>query len=49
MLAVLFLVLLTTCLLAPWLGVDSSDAADERRRPRSGWYPAAGLTGADRH
>lgn len=41
MLAVLFLVLLTTCLLAPWLGVDSSDAVGERRRPLQGWYPSA--------
>ena len=40
MLAVLLLVLLTACVLAPWLGVDTSDARSESVHPAQGWYPA---------
>jgi hypothetical protein len=43
MLTILFLILLLTCLLAPVLGTDTSDARSERARPMNGWYP--GLSG----
>ena len=39
MLTVLFLILLLACLLAPWLGVDTSDSRREEAHPREGWYP----------
>lgn len=39
MLAVLFIVLLLVCLLAPWLGTDTSDARREQARPSNGWFP----------
>lgn len=39
MLAILFIVLLLACALAPLLGVDTSDARSERARPEAGWYP----------
>ncbi|MCU0283417.1 MAG: hypothetical protein MUD13_05885 [Candidatus Nanopelagicales bacterium] len=38
-LTVLFLLLVLTCLMAPWFGADSSDARSERARPEHGWYP----------
>lgn len=38
-LAVLFLVLLLACALAPWLGRDTSDAHREQSRPGNGWFP----------
>jgi hypothetical protein len=40
MLAVLFLVLLTTCIAAPFFGTDTSDARSEAARPEQGWFPA---------
>lgn len=40
MLTLLFLVLLATCLLAPWFGADTSDARSESARPAQGWFPA---------
>jgi preprotein translocase subunit SecG len=38
-LAVLFIVLLLVCLLAPFLGRDTSDAHGEQSRPVAGWFP----------
>jgi hypothetical protein len=40
MLAVLFLALLATCLAAPFLGTDTSDARSETAHPNQGWFPA---------
>ncbi|HEX6887762.1 MAG TPA: hypothetical protein VF143_06620 [Candidatus Nanopelagicales bacterium] len=39
MLAILFIVLLLACALAPVLGADTSDSRSERARPEAGWYP----------
>lgn len=39
MLAVLFLVLLLGCVLAPWLGADTADSRSETARPDGGWFP----------
>ncbi len=39
MLAVLFLVLLLACILAPWLGEDTADSRSEAARPDRGWFP----------
>jgi hypothetical protein len=39
MLLVLLLILLATCVLAPWLGADTSDGRSESARPRHGWFP----------
>lgn len=39
MIAILFLILLVACLVAPWLSVDTSDARSERARPENGWFP----------
>lgn len=39
MLAVLFLVLALACVLAPWLGTDTSDSRTESARPARGWFP----------
>jgi flagellar basal body-associated protein FliL len=39
MLAVLFIALLLICVLAPWLGSDSSDARAESAHPVAGWFP----------
>lgn len=39
MLAVLFVILFLACLLAPWLGTDTSDARSEESRPEAGWFP----------
>lgn len=39
MLMALFLVLVLACLVAPWLGVDTSDARAERAHPKQGWFP----------
>lgn len=39
MLAVLFLVLVGVCALAPFLGKDTSDSTSEWARPETGWYP----------
>jgi len=38
---VLFSVLVATCLLAPFLGADRTDARSVKARPKSGWYPAS--------
>jgi hypothetical protein len=38
-LVVLFLVLLLACVLAPWLGTDTSDARSEKAHPLGGWFP----------
>lgn len=38
-LAVLFVILFLACLLAPWLGTDTSDARSEESRPEAGWFP----------
>jgi hypothetical protein len=38
-LAVLFIVLLLACVLAPFLGRDTGDARGERARPEGGWFP----------
>lgn len=40
MLTTVLLALLVTCLTAPWLGQDTSDARAEHARPQQGWYPA---------
>ncbi|MFN8078167.1 MAG: hypothetical protein U0Q19_01250 [Kineosporiaceae bacterium] len=37
---VLLLILLAICLLAPWLGQDTSDGHTEGSHPAQGWYPA---------
>jgi hypothetical protein len=39
MLMALFVVLLAACLVAPWLGVDTSDSRSEEARPVQGWFP----------
>jgi len=36
---ILMLVLLAICLLAPWYGVDTTDARSENARPEHGWFP----------
>jgi hypothetical protein len=41
MIAVLFIVLLATCLAAPFLGADTSDAHSEAAHPEQGWFPAS--------
>ena len=41
MLSVLFVVLLVTCVAAPFLGTDTSDARSESAHPRQGWFPAS--------
>jgi hypothetical protein len=41
MLSVLFIALLTTCVVAPFLGTDTSDARSESAHPAQGWFPAA--------
>jgi len=38
-LAVLFIVLLLACVLAPWLGADTSDGRAESAHPETGWFP----------
>jgi hypothetical protein len=38
-LAVLLIVLLLICLLAPWRGRDTGDARGEEARPSTGWFP----------
>ena len=43
MLALLLVILLLVCLLAPWLGTDTSDDRSEKARPRAGWYPPLSL------
>lgn len=40
MIVLLFAILLIACLVAPWLGTDTSDARAERAHPKQGWYPA---------
>ena len=40
MLAIVLLVLLGTCLAAPFFGVASGDTRSEDARPEAGWYPA---------
>lgn len=32
-------VLVGTCLLAPWLGADTSDDRSEKAHPETGWFP----------
>lgn len=39
MLMALFVVLVLACLVAPWLGADTSDARNERAHPKQGWFP----------
>ena len=39
MVLLLFTILLIACLVAPWLGTDTSDARSERARPKQGWFP----------
>lgn len=39
---VLFIVLMLVCILAPWLGADTSDARAEHAHPRNGWFPPLG-------
>ncbi|MDQ1290124.1 MAG: hypothetical protein QG622_3690 [Actinomycetota bacterium] len=39
MIMVLFAILLVTCLVAPWLGTDTSDHRTEDAHPETGWYP----------
>jgi hypothetical protein len=36
---VLMIVLLAICLVAPFIGVDTTDARSERARPETGWFP----------
>jgi hypothetical protein len=36
---VLFGLLIVVCLLAPWLGADTSDDRSEKAHPETGWYP----------
>lgn len=40
MLAVLFIVLIGTCVAAPFLGSDTTDSRSESARPARGWFPA---------
>lgn len=35
----LLVVLFAICLLAPWLGTDTSDDRSEKAHPEAGWYP----------
>jgi hypothetical protein len=42
MFVVLLLVLLLVAVLAPWLGVDTSDGRAEAARPEHGWFPLIG-------
>jgi hypothetical protein len=35
----LLLLLLVACIVAPWLGTDTSDARADRARPAQGWFP----------
>jgi hypothetical protein len=35
----LLLVLLLICILAPWMGRDTTDCRREQARPRDGWFP----------
>lgn len=39
MVTVLLLILFLICVLAPFLGRDTSDVSRERAHPESGWYP----------
>ena len=39
MVLLLFAILLIACLVAAWLGTDTSDARSERARPPQGWFP----------
>jgi flagellar basal body-associated protein FliL len=39
MLMVLFIVLLLTCVLAPFFGVNSGDTRRENAHPKGGWFP----------
>lgn len=39
MVLLLLLILIVGCLVAPWLGTDTSDARSERARPPAGWFP----------
>jgi hypothetical protein len=41
MLIVLFIVLLATCVAAPFFGADTSDARSEAAHPKQGWFPAS--------
>jgi hypothetical protein len=41
MLAILFIVLIGTCIAAPFLGADTSDARSEAAHPEQGWFPAS--------
>ena len=38
-LSILFLILFLACVLAPWLGRDTTDATRESAHPDSGWFP----------
>lgn len=43
MLAVLFLLtLLVAAVVAPWLGVDTSDSRSQETRPVQGWFSSLG-------
>ena len=37
----LFLLFLLICLLAPWMGRDTTDVTRESARPEHGWFPPA--------
>jgi hypothetical protein len=39
MLTLAFIALLTSIVLGPFLGVDTTDARSENARPREGWFP----------
>jgi len=39
MFVLLLLVLLLICVLAPWLGADTSDRRSEKAHPEQGWFP----------
>jgi hypothetical protein len=36
---ILFGILISICVLAPWLGSDTSDDTSEEAHPASGWFP----------
>jgi hypothetical protein len=37
--ALLLLTLLLVCIVAPWMGADTSDSRAEHARPDQGWFP----------
>ena len=48
MVLLLFVILVVACLVAPWLGTDTSDARAENVRPEFGWFPLLPAEANDR-